>query len=94
VEKTFRSGQSLLMYFKESGYKDKNGTNEAPQCDDKNLEDYKIDSSTRDGDLDVDSFTSSIVPETDDPTMPQFTFRVLILGTFWCVIFAGIYVLF
>lgn len=42
---------------------------------------------------DVDRFTSSIVPVTDDPTMPQFSFRVLVLGTFWCVAFAGTFFL-
>ena len=45
-----------------------------------NIEDLPLD--------DVDIFTNSIVPQTDDPGMPQFTFRVFFLGTFWCVLFA------
>ena len=37
---------------------------------------------------DIDILTNSIVPQTDDPRIPQFTFRVFFLGTFWCVLFA------
>jgi hypothetical protein len=44
--------------------------------------------SKKDDDQDVEQFTKSIVPETDDSSMPQFTFRVLVLGTFWCVLFS------
>jgi hypothetical protein len=59
------------------------------EAEKENVDDLEIAGSNRDDDLDVDLFTRSIVPETDDPSMPQFSFRVLVLGTFWCVAFAG-----
>ena len=33
---------------------------------------------------------SRVVPETDDPTLPVMTIRVFIIGTFFCVLGAGI----
>jgi hypothetical protein len=32
---------------------------------------------------------SSVVPTTDDPSIPSFTFRVLVLGTLWNVFLAA-----
>lgn len=37
---------------------------------------------------------SRAVPETDDPTMPTLTFRVVVIGSFFCVLGAGISQLF
>lgn len=34
---------------------------------------------------DADQYAAAIVPQTDDPSIPTFTFRVLLLGTFWCI---------
>jgi hypothetical protein len=34
--------------------------------------------------------SSGIAPETDDPGIPSFTFRVLILGTIWCIFLGSI----
>lgn len=34
---------------------------------------------------DVADYTNSIVPQTDDPNLPQFTARVAVLGLFWCI---------
>ncbi|RKP03764.1 hypothetical protein CXG81DRAFT_9074 [Caulochytrium protostelioides] len=36
-------------------------------------------------DADAEAYIRGVVPETDDPDMPVFTFRVLVLGTFWGV---------
>jgi len=33
---------------------------------------------------------SRVVPETDDPTLPTLTFRVLVIGAFFCCVGAGI----
>ena len=38
--------------------------------------------------LDVDKYIGDLVPTTDDPSIPTFTLRVVILGTFWCVLLA------
>jgi len=37
---------------------------------------------------DVDNFTRAIVPMTDDPSVPQFSFRVIVLGLFWCILYS------
>jgi uncharacterized oligopeptide transporter (OPT) family protein len=38
----------------------------------------------------VDVYISGIVPETDDPSIPSLTFRVVLLGTLWNVFLATI----
>ncbi|KAJ3040976.1 hypothetical protein HDV00_010048 [Rhizophlyctis rosea] len=34
----------------------------------------------------AEDFAGAVVGTSDDPTMPAFTFRVIVLGTFWCII--------
>lgn len=37
-------------------------------------------------DDEVDLITRNIVPQTDNPSLPCVTFRVIILGSFWCIL--------
>ncbi|KNC97645.1 OPT family small oligopeptide transporter [Spizellomyces punctatus DAOM BR117] len=38
---------------------------------------------------DVDKAINAVVPTTDDPSAPTFSFRVMVLGTLWCVLLGG-----
>lgn len=39
---------------------------------------------------DAERYTSSLLSETDDPTLPTLTFRAWVLGTFWCIVLGAI----
>lgn len=53
--------------------------------------DDHLDAETRQGKAsakfdDISQYTKGVIPETDDPTATQFSFRVVVLGLFWCTI--------
>ncbi|KAJ2998788.1 hypothetical protein HDV02_004028 [Globomyces sp. JEL0801] len=54
------------------------------------LEDLELDVDIEDQRIPIVQEHENIAPTTDDPSAPSLTFRVLLLGTLWCIFLGGV----